>query len=457
MFYCLAVDIGASGGRHILGTYENGKITTKEIYRFENNIVKQNGKLVWDIEHLFNEVINGIAVCKTLGTIPSTVAIDTWGVDYVLLDRDGAEILPAVSYRDARTNDIQAEFSSILSQDELYKTTGIQKQNFNTVYQLYCDKKSGKLDNAAHMLMIPAYLSYKLTGAVKNEYTNATTTNLVNAKSKIWDSNILNKIGIDVGLLGDLAKPTELIGEFTDEIKARVGFNSKVIFCPSHDTASAVAACPVKDNSVYISSGTWSLIGIETEEPILTEAAAAANFTNEGGINYRFRFLKNIMGMWLLQNVRRNLDKKYTYDEMMNMAMSSSFTELIDPNAPDFVAPDNMIEAVRAYLKKPDLPLKDVLNCIYCSLAASYARAIKEIEEITGKPVSAVNIVGGGCQDGYLNKLTSQYTGKPVFAGPVEATAIGNLISQLMYLDCSITLEKARETVKKSFNITEVI
>ena len=457
MFYCLAVDIGASSGRHILGTYENGKITTKEIYRFENNIVKQNGKLVWDIEHLFNEVINGIAVCKTLGTIPSTVAIDTWGVDYVLLDRDGAEILPAVSYRDARTNDIQAEFSSILSQDELYKTTGIQKQNFNTVYQLYCDKKSGKLDNAAHMLMIPAYLSYKLTGAVKNEYTNATTTNLVNAKSKIWDSNILNKIGIDVGLLGDLAKPTELIGEFTDEIKARVGFNSKVIFCPSHDTASAVAACPVKDNSVYISSGTWSLIGIETEEPILTEAAAAANFTNEGGINYRFRFLKNIMGMWLLQNVRRNLDKKYTYDEMMNMAMSSSFTELIDPNAPDFVAPDNMIEAVRAYLKKPDLPLKDVLNCIYCSLAASYARAIKEIEEITGKPVSAVNIVGGGCQDGYLNKLTSQYTGKPVFAGPVEATAIGNLISQLMYLDCSITLEKARETVKKSFNITEVI
>ena len=457
MFYCLAVDIGASSGRHILGTYENGKITTKEIYRFENNIVKQNGKLVWDIEHLFNEVINGIAVCKTLGTIPSTVAIDTWGVDYVLLDRDGAEILPAVSYRDARTNDIQAEFSSILSQDELYKTTGIQKQNFNTVYQLYCDKKSGKLDNAAHMLMIPAYLSYKLTGAVKNEYTNATTTNLVNAKSKIWDSNILNKIGIDGGLLGDLAKPTELIGEFTDEIKARVGFNSKVIFCPSHDTASAVAACPVKDNSVYISSGTWSLIGIETEEPILTEAAAAANFTNEGGINYRFRFLKNIMGMWLLQNVRRNLDKKYTYDEMMNMAMSSSFTELIDPNAPDFVAPDNMIEAVRAYLKKPDLPLKDVLNCIYCSLAASYARAIKEIEEITGKPVSAVNIVGGGCQDVYLNKLTSQYTGKPVFAGPVEATAIGNLISQLMYLDCSITLEKARETVNKSFNITEVI
>lgn len=457
MFYCLAVDIGASSGRHILGSYENGKIATKEIYRFENNIVKQEGNLVWDIEHLLSEVINGIAVCKTLGTIPSTVAIDTWGVDYVLLDREGSEILPAVSYRDSRTNDIQAEFANILTQNELYGLTGIQKQNFNTVYQLYCDKKSGKLDNAAHMLMIPAYLSYKLTGVIKNEYTNATTTNLVNAQNKNWDSKILNKIGIDAGLLGDLAKPTELLGEFTDEIKARVGFNSKVIFCPSHDTASAVAACPVKDNSVYISSGTWSLIGIESEEPILTDAAAAANFTNEGGINYRFRFLKNIMGMWLLQNVRRNLDKKYTYDEMMDMAMSSSFTELIDPNAPDFVAPDNMIEAVRSYLKKSDLPLKDVLNCIYCSLAASYDKAIKEIEEITGKKVSAVNIVGGGCQDQYLNKLTAQYTGKPVFAGPIEATAIGNLISQLMHIDSSLTLEKARETVKKSFNITEVI
>ena len=457
MFYCLAVDIGASSGRHILGSYENGKIATKEIYRFENNIVKQEGNLVWDIEHLLSEVINGIAVCKTLGTIPSTVAIDTWGVDYVLLDREGSEILPAVSYRDSRTNDIQAEFANILTQNELYGLTGIQKQNFNTVYQLYCDKKSGKLDNAAHMLMIPAYLSYKLTGVIKNEYTNATTTNLVNAQNKNWDSKILNKIGIDAGLLGDLAKPTELLGEFTDEIKARVGFNSKVIFCPSHDTASAVAACPVKDNSVYISSGTWSLIGIESEEPILTDTAAAANFTNEGGINYRFRFLKNIMGMWLLQNVRRNLDKKYTYDEMMDMAMSSSFTELIDPNAPDFVAPDNMIEAVRSYLKKSDLPLKDVLNCIYCSLAASYDKAIKEIEEITGKKVSAVNIVGGGCQDQYLNKLTAQYTGKPVFAGPIEATAIGNLISQLMHIDSSLTLEKARETVKKSFNITEVI
>ena len=457
MFYCLDVDIGASSGRHILGSYENGKIATKEIYRFENNIVKQEGNLVWDIEHLLSEVINGIAVCKTLGTIPSTVAIDTWGVDYVLLDREGSEILPAVSYRDSRTNDIQAEFANILTQNELYGLTGIQKQNFNTVYQLYCDKKSGKLDNAAHMLMIPAYLSYKLTGVIKNEYTNATTTNLVNAQNKNWDSKILNKIGIDAGLLGDLAKPTELLGEFTDEIKTRVGFNSKVIFCPSHDTASAVAACPVKDNSVYISSGTWSLIGIESEEPILTDAAAAANFTNEGGINYRFRFLKNIMGMWLLQNVRRNLDKKYTYDEMMDMAMSSSFTELIDPNAPDFVAPDNMIEAVRSYLKKSDLPLKDVLNCIYCSLAASYNKAIKEIEEITGKKVSAVNIVGGGCQDQYLNKLTAQYTGKPVFAGPIEATAIGNLISQLMHTDSSLTLEKAREIVKKSFNITEVI
>lgn len=457
MLYCLAVDIGASSGRHILGSYIDGKITTKEIYRFENNIIKQDGKLVWDIEHLLDEVINGIAVCKDLGTIPLTVAIDTWGVDYVLLDGNKKEILPAVSYRDARTNSIQAEFENIFTQNELYKTTGIQKQNFNTIYQLYCDKKTGKLDNAEHMLMIPAYLSYKLTGIIKNEYTNATTTNLVNAQNKNWDLDILKRIGVNSGILGELCEPTEYIGEFTDGIKARVGFNSKVIFCPSHDTASAVAACPLNENSVYISSGTWSLIGIESEKPILNSEAQNANFTNEGGINHRFRFLKNIMGMWLLQNVRRNLDKKYTYDEMMNMAMRSSFTELIDPNAPDFVAPDNMIDAVKKYLKLPDLPLEDVLNCIYCSLAASYAQAIKEIEKITGITVNSVNIVGGGCQDDYLNKLTARYTGKPVYAGPVEATAIGNLISQLMYLDSSLSLQKARETVKKSFNITEVI
>ncbi|MGN0515572.1 FGGY family carbohydrate kinase, partial [Eubacterium sp.] len=266
MTYHLAIDIGASSGRHILGYIDNGKLKLEEIYRFENYIKNENGTLVWDIKHLVSSVISGIAKCREIGKIPKTVAIDTWGVDYVLLDKDKREIMPAVSYRDGRTNAV----TDIISQKELYFRTGIQKQSFNTIYQLYCDKQSGKLDSAEYFLMIPDYLSFKLTGVIKNEYTNATTTNLVNAKTKTWDTEILDKLGIK-NIFCDLSLPKMVIGNFTDEIKNQVGFDSTVIYCPSHDTASAVCACPIGDNSVYISSGTWSLIGTENADPVLTD------------------------------------------------------------------------------------------------------------------------------------------------------------------------------------------
>ncbi|MGN1419905.1 MAG: rhamnulokinase family protein [Eubacterium sp.] len=451
MTYHLAIDIGASSGRHILGYIDNGKMKLEEIYRFENYIKSENGALVWDIKHLVNSVISGIAKCREIGKIPETVAIDTWGVDYVLLDKDKKEILPAVSYRDGRTN----AFTDIISQSELYSKTGIQKQSFNTIYQLYCDKLSGKLDRAEYFLMIPDYLSFKLTGVIKNEYTNATTTNLVNAKTKTWDNEIIEKLGIK-NIFCDLSLPKTVIGNFTDDIKKQVGFDSTVIYCPSHDTASAVAACPIGDNSVYISSGTWSLIGTENIEPVLTEDALTANFTNEGGIDYRFRFLKNIMGMWLLQSIRRDLNKKFTYDDMMRLAMQSRYVEQINPNAPEFVAPDNMINAVRKHLNNESLSIDGVINSVYHSLAQSYADAVKEIEAISGKTIDTINIVGGGSKDSYLNKLTKQYTGKRVLAGPVEATATGNIICQLMYADSNLTLAKARKLVKNSFNIIEI-
>lgn len=456
MHYCLAIDIGASSGRHILGWLENGILKQQEVYRFENNIINKGGSLVWDIEHLVYEVKAGIKECKVIGKIPTTVAIDTWGVDYVLLDENKKEIMPVVSYRDSRTNGIPEEIDKIIPREELYKRTGIQPINFNTIYQLYCDKKSGKLDKAAYFLMIPEYLSYKLTGVIKNEYTNATTGATVNASARKLDKELLELLGLRTDIFTELSLPTEVIGNLSEEVKAEVGFDTTVIFCPSHDTASAVAACPVGDNGVYISSGTWSLIGTENKEPILCADAMKGGFTNEGGINYRYRFLENIMGMWLFQNIRRNLDKRFSYDEMMNMAMESNFKELINPNAPEFTAPENMIEAIREYLGKPELPIDDVLSSVYHSLANSYNEAVKTIERVCGKQIDLINIIGGGSKDSYLNKLTKEYTGKRVLAGPTEATAIGNLIAQLMYLDSGFTLEKARETVKKSFSIVEV-
>ena len=455
MTYHLAIDIGASSGRHILGYIDNGRLKLEEIHRFENYITNQNGTLVWDIEHLVSEVKKGIAKCKEIGKIPCTVAIDTWGVDYVLLDESKQEILPAVSYRDSRTNRVINKVESIISAEELYLKTGIQKQNFNTIYQLYVDYLSGKLDNAKYFLMIPAYLSYKLTGVIKNEYTNATTTGMVNAESKTWDNDIIEELGLPKHLFGTLDAPCTVIGNFTKEMQDYAGFDSTVIFAPSHDTASAVCACPIDDNSVYISSGTWSLIGVESLNPIVNEKSMAANFANEGGIDYRFRFLKNYMGMWLFQNVKKNLNNEFSYDDMMRLAMQSKRFEMIDTNSPGFLAPENMIIAIRNYLKNESIPIEVVINSVYHSLAQSYKNAIDEIEKLAGKTIDNVFIVGGGSKDTYLNELTAQYTGKKVVTGLSEATATGNLLSQIMF-DKKISLAQARELVRNSFDIKEI-
>ena len=480
MTYHLAIDIGASSGRHILGYTENGRLRLEEIYRFEDYLREENGSFFWDINKLVCEVKAGIAKCGELGKIPATIGIDTWGVDYILLDENKKEILPAVSHRDPRTLGVMDEVAAIISQEELYAKTGIQKANYNTVYQLYCDKKSGKLDCAKYFLMMPDYLAFKLTGVIRNEYTEASTTNLINAEKKTWDGDILDRLGINKEIFSEVSTPCTEVGDLKG-----FDFESKVILAPSHDTASAVAACSVGDNGVYISSGTWSLIGTENLTPVLSEAALNANFTNEGGINYRFRFLKNYMGMWLFQNIRKNLNvgadgaqpqpahpsdglrrhlpcqgeypgSPITYDEMMNMARDSGSFELIDTNDYSFLAPDNMIDAIRAYLKNDNMPVDAVINSVYHSLAKAYSDVVAEIERISGKTVDTINIVGGGSKDAYLNELTARYTGKRVLAGPVEATATGNIISQLMYSGEVNSLEEARALVKLSFDTTEV-
>lgn len=450
MTYYLAIDIGASSGRHILSHIENERLVLEEIYRFDNNLTQSKDGLVWDIDSLFAEVLCGIKKCKDIGKIPKSIAIDTWGVDYVLLGENKKEIKPCYCYRDSRTNAVIDEVESLVSPAALYAKTGIQKQNFNTIYQLYADKKNGRLQNAKYFLMMPEYLSFKLTGVCKNEYTNATTTGLVNANAKTWDSEIISVLGLPKELFGALNTPSSVVGDLSTDMQKAVGFNSTVLFAPSHDTASAVCACPMADNDLYISSGTWSLIGTEITQPILNDNARKLNFTNEGGMDYRFRFLKNYMGMWLFQNIRRNLNKSMTYDEMMELAKKCGEYKYFDVNDSTLVAPKNMIDAIGTLIGSDDLGL--ILNSAYHSLAKSYSEAVTEIEAVTGKRFDAIHIVGGGCQDKYLNALTRDYTGKSVTAGPIEATATGNIVSQIMR-DKKISLATARDLVKKSFDI----
>lgn len=460
MDYYLAIDIGASSGRHILGHLdENGKIVLEEVYRFENGIKDEDGTLVWDIEALFAEVKNGIAECAKIGKVPMSIAIDTWGVDYVLLDENGKEIFPAISYRDSRTVEAQKKVHELISDEELYSITGIQKVQFNTIYQLYCDKISGKLNKAERFLMIPEYLSYKLTGVAKNEYTNATTTSLVDAEKKTWSGEVLEKLGIRSDVFGELSLPGDKVGKLLSEIEEEVGFNAEVLFAPSHDTASAVAACPLDDESMYVSSGTWSLVGTENLQPVLTSESQKANFTNEGGVEYHFRYLKNIMGMWLFQNIRKELnsgkqpDEKLSYDDMMNMAKRSSYRKTFDCNAPELVAPKSMVSAIRTLLGE-EKPIEDVLSSVYYSLAGTYKGVADEIEKLSGKKINSILIVGGGSKDKYLNELTAKVSGRAVVTGLAEATALGNIVSQVM-ADRKINLAEARKIIKKSFGFKE--
>ena len=449
MEYCLAVDIGASGGRHVLGHIEGGRLRTREVYRFENRIENDGGSLVWDVDRLVSEVEKGLKRCAELGFRPKTVAVDTWGVDYALLGADGEVISPVYCYRDGRTETAVRAVEALIPPQELYARAGIQKQPFNTIYQLYADKLAGRLDAAERMLMLPSYITYKLTGVTRNEYTDATTTGLVNALSGEWDGEIIRRLGLPERLFGALAEPCTPAGRLLPEVARRVGFDCEVVFAPSHDTASAVAGCPIKDCEVYISSGTWSLIGVETPSPSLSEAARAANFTSEGGVERRFRLLKNYTGMWLFQSIRRELGGGMTYDEMMEAARACGSFARIDVTDPRLLAPESMLAAVRSVAGEPQMPLDRALNTVYHSLAASYAEAVAELEGVAGFKASAIRVVGGGSRDVYLNELTEKYTGLPVKAGPVEATSAGNLLSQIM-CEKNIALAQARELINES-------
>lgn len=462
--YYLAIDIGASSGRHILGWVDKGKIRIEEIYRFENKLVKQNGHLCWDLDHLFYEVVEGLKKCKELDRIPESVGIDTWGIDFVLLDKNGSIIGNTVAYRDDRTKGMDKEVYKVISESELYGRNGIQKMLINTIYQLMAIKKETPkaLEKAERFLMIPEYLNYRLTGVAMNEYTNATTTQLVNAKTQDWDFELLEMLGLPTKIFGELNMPKTLVGPLSREMAERVGFTTNVVLPATHDTGSAVMAVPTNsDDSIYLSSGTWSLMGIERLIPDCTEKSRQHNFTNEGGYHHRYRYLKKIMGMWMMQNLRREFKHKYTFEELYELAhIGRYFTSTVDVNDESFLAPDSMIKALQDYCEKtgqekPETEC-ELLYCVYKSLANCYAKTVAEIEEVTGRTYDTIHVVGGGCQDKFLDRLLVETTGKEVYTGPVEATAIGNIMAQMLRDKVFEDLKEARQVVAKSFDVKRI-
>lgn len=462
MRYYLAVDIGASSGRHILGWVQNGKIQLQEVYRFENGMHRQGKNLCWDIDALEENVLNGLRACKAQGMVPASVGIDTWAVDFVLLDAQGKRLDSAVAYRDARGPRMQPQVEKLVPPQTLYAHTGIQRQGFNSIYQLAAVQQETpeQWENARQFLMIPDYLHYRLCGCAANEYTNATSTSLVNANDKTWDHWLLQTLGYPAALFSPLRQAGETLGEFTPAVGQAAGFTSRVVLPPTHDTASAFLAAPAgEEGSVIISSGTWSLLGIEKSAPELSEQGRLCNFTNEGGYQYRFRYLKNIMGLWMIQSIRKELGGQYSYAQLEEQArQAQSFTSVVDVNDAAFLAPESMLQAVRNQCEKTGqavpATLGESVQCVYKSLAACYAKTIAELQSITGKTVKKIHIVGGGSKDTYLNQLTANATGLPVAAGPTEATALGNLLAQFIAGEEFTTLEEARAAIRESFPIT---
>jgi len=462
--YYLAIDVGASGGRHILGFLEDGILRLEEVHRFPNGMKQQSGQLHWDVEAIFEEIITGLKKCAALGKIPSGVGIDTWGVDFVLVDSAGTLVGPTIAYRDSRTDAMDIEVSNYISEPELYARAGIQKMLINTIYQLMAIKVKtpSVLEKAAHLLMMPDYLHYRLCGVMKNEYTIATTGALINAHSKTWDDEIISRCGFKREIFGEIVPAGTILGGFTDEVKQCVGFDCTVIMPPSHDTASAFLAVPAKsERSVYISSGTWSLMGAPLSKPITSEASRAANFTNEGGYEYRYRYLKNIAGLWLLQSVHKELGSEIGYSELVAMARASNCYAIFGVNDERFVAPDSMVSAIISACREdgqaPPESLGDFARSIFRSLALSYAQTLGDLQALTGTTFDCVNIIGGGSQNEYLNELTAAACDLPVYAGPTEGTAIGNIASQMIANSELRDLNTAREVIRRSFDIREVL
>ena len=460
--YYLAIDIGASSGRHILAHLEDGKMVLEEVHRFPNGMVEKDGELVWDVDELFAQIKLGMKKCAEQGMIPVSVGVDTWGVDFVLLDEEGKRIGNAAAYRDSRTKGMDQEVYKLIPEEELYARTGIQKAIFNTIYQLMAlkTKKPEQLDRAHILLMMPDYFHYMLSGVAATEYTEATTGQLVSPDTKDWDRDLIKRLGYPEKIFQRMVVPGTVLGELTPEVQKEVGYNCKVVVPATHDTGSAVIAVPTEsDDALYISSGTWSLMGTELLEANCSPESKASNLTNEGGYGYRFRYLKNIMGLWMIQSVKKEIGGGLGFGEICEQASKCNILSIVDCNDDRFLAPANMTEEVQAACRESgqQVPegIAEVASVIYNSLAKCYAKTVEELEEITNKRYDRIHIVGGGSNAEYLDRLTAKATGIPVYAGPTEATAIGNVAAQMMAAGELTDLKAARACVFESFPITK--
>ena len=471
MKYYLAVDIGASSGRHILAHMEDGKIVLEEVYRFYNGMDDKGKHKVWDTERLFSEILEGMKKCKELGKEPYTMGIDTWGVDYVLLDKDDKMLGDCIAYRDDRTAGMDSEVYKIISEEELYNRTGIQKAIFNTIFQLMSTKvrKPEKLKEARSLLMMPDYFHFLLTGVRKQEYTNASTTSLLDARTGDWDHELIGKLGYPDELFGELSMPGTVVGPLKKEIENKVGFSCNVVLPATHDTGAAVMSVPCTDeNTLYISSGTWSLMGCELKSANCSKEARMANFTNEGGYCKRYRFLKNIMGLWMIQSVKKEFELGYDYPgkdpkddysfaNLCSRAEEEEIESVVPANDSRFLNPSSMIKEVQDACREQNMQVPvtpwEIARVIYRSLALCYKETTEEIESITGKHFDSINIVGGGSNAEYLNRLTAKETHRTVSAGPGEATAIGNIGAQMLADGVFEDLKEFRNCVFESFGV----
>jgi len=460
----LAFDLGAESGRAILGQFDGEKLRLSDVHRFPNGPVRLPDGLHWDILHLWTEIKQGLALAtRQHGMGLASVGIDTWGSDCALLDRDGGLVSNPYHYRDSRTDGMMEEAFRRVPRDEIYEQTGSQFMRQNTLYQLLSMvvHRSPALEIVETFLMIPDLFNYWLTACKVCEFSNATTTQFYNPREGNWAIPMLEKMSIPTHIFPEIVPPGTVLGKMSPSVVEEVGWNNLRVIAPaSHDTASAVVAVPAEgSNFAYISSGTWSLMGTELLEPVINERSLAFNITNEGGINGTFRFLKNVMGLWLVQECQRTWASRgeaFSYDDLTWMASgSAAFQSIVEPDWPEFFKPGDMPARISGFCQQTGQPVPrskgEVVRCALESLALKYRWVLEKLEGILGRRLEPIHIVGGGSQNSLLNQFTANATGRLVVAGPAEATAIGNLIAQMMALGCVASLEEGRQVVRNSF------
>lgn len=455
----VAVDIGASSGRLMLGTIKDKKLQLKEMYRFKNGFTMKNGHDRWNIDSIINEIFKGLEKVKAAGFDDIELGIDTWAVDYVLVGMDGEKIQDPISYRDARTKNAMNELTSDLPKSYIYKKTGIQFLNFNTLYQLYEESKDD-LEKTDKIMMIPDYIGYVLTGNAVTEVTNASTTQMLNLREGLFDKNLLDKVNVSQDQFPRLVESGTILGNIRHKWHVKYDLpETEVVTVATHDTVSAVLGAPGEDDKwAYLSSGTWSLLGTELNVPENGEMAFKENYTNEWGAYGTYRFLKNIMGLWMIQCVKKELDNKYSFSELAEMASQvKPFEQYINVNDERFTNPDSMINSIQSYCRETDQKVPEtpgeISMAVYSNLALYYANEIQKLDKILGYKLESLNIVGGGSNVKLLNQLTSTLSNIDVYAGPGEATAIGNLMVQMITKNDVTNISEGRNMIRNSFAI----